>query len=170
MAGEAKRRQTATQRFIAQYPDCCFCGGLRPATTREHMPQRSLFDGSHRPDKLVMPACDECNRGTSTADLTVALMSRWTYDSPPQEVQDHRHLANRIRRQAPDVAAEWNAPVNQARARVHLIQHGVRVPADAGLISFGPETVRYLNLFAHKAVLALYFEHFKRPLPNLGAV
>jgi hypothetical protein len=60
--------------------------------------------------------------------------------------------------------------VNKARARVHLIQQGVPVPADAGLITIGPETVRYLNLFAHKAVLALYFEQYKMPLSNVGAV
>jgi hypothetical protein len=37
---------------------------LRQAT-REHMPPKSLFDGSHRPDKLVMPACHVCNNNTS---------------------------------------------------------------------------------------------------------
>src|ERR1700676_5107432 len=99
--GEAKRMQSATQKFLAQYPACCFCGGLRPATTREHMPPKSLFDDSHRPDKLVMPACNECNGATSTADLTVAMISRWAYDNAPQEQADHKSLAVQVRRQAP---------------------------------------------------------------------
>ena len=87
--GEAKLkrktgRRSATQKLIAEFPQCCFCGGARPSATREHMPPISLFDAGHRPDGLVMPACHECNKGTSTADLAVALISRWNAVSTPQ--------------------------------------------------------------------------------------
>jgi hypothetical protein len=105
--GEAKRKRSATQRLIAEFPDCCFCGGLRRTATREHMPPTSLFDNSHRPDGLVMPACEECNKGTSKADLAVALLSRWDYYSSAQEQLDHSKLANRIKKQAPELVAEW---------------------------------------------------------------
>jgi hypothetical protein len=37
------------------------------------------------------------------------------------------------------------------------------------MVSIGSLTIRQLNLFAHKAVLALYFEHFRQPLANTGA-
>jgi hypothetical protein len=77
--GEARRKKSATQKFIAKHPEGCFCAGIRRACTREHMPPKAMFDGSHRPDKLVMPACDECNRRTRTADLTAAIVSRWGY-------------------------------------------------------------------------------------------
>jgi hypothetical protein len=50
----------------------------------------------------------------------------------------------------------------------HLRKHGVQAPADAGLVFIGPLTIRQLNLFAHKVALALYFEHFKVPLPEIG--
>src|SRR5664279_3834943 len=40
----------------------------------------------------------------------------------------------------------------------------------AGLVTIGPNTIRQLNIFAHKATLCLYFEHFKQPLPNSGKV
>jgi hypothetical protein len=166
--GEAARRRSATQRLIEVFPNCCFCGGLRRATTREHMPPKSLFDGSYRPDKLVMPACGPCNAGTRTADLTVAMVSRWYYDSGP----DHARLAARARRQAPELVAEWTA-LDQAeswKARLHLINHGVAVPYDASITTIGPLTIRQLNLFAHKAVLALYFEHFQRLLSDAGRV
>src|SRR5437763_7043656 len=128
--GEAKRKHSATQRFIQQHPHCCFCGGNRLAATREHMPPKSLFDNSHRPDKLVMPACHECNRGTSTADLTVALVSRWNYDSGEQERSDHTRLSAQVRRQAPDLIEEWNKlrPQDKVKARDHLLSHGVPVP------------------------------------------
>jgi hypothetical protein len=170
--GEASRKQTATQKFIEQFPKCCFCGGQRSATTREHMPPKSLFDGSHRPDRLVMPACGDCNKGTSAADLIVSMISRWSHDSgSPQEQLDHRRLAARAKKQVPDLVKEWTElsdPVEEAKARHHLIASGVPVPQYAEIATIGPLTVPQLNLFAHKVVLALYFEHFRQPLSDAG--
>jgi hypothetical protein len=170
--GEAKRKRSATQRLIAQFPDCCFCGGLRRSVTREHMPPLSLFDRSHRPDDLVMPACDECNRGTSTSDLVVAMISRWQYDSTPQEQIDHAKLSQRVKSHAPELVAEWLtiSPWDKIRARQHLLDRGVQVPQDAEIATAGPLTTGQLNLFAHKAALALYFQHFQKPLPNTGSL
>jgi hypothetical protein len=74
--GEAKRKRTATQKLVAEFPLCYECGGLRASSTREHMPPKALFDNSHRPDGLVMPACEVCNDGTRSADLTASVVSR----------------------------------------------------------------------------------------------
>ena len=170
--GEAKFKKSATQKFIEQFPRCALCGGDRASTTREQMPAKSLFDQSHRPDKLIMPACAVCNGGTSKADLTAAMVSRWNYDSPHQEQEDHSRLANQVRIQAPELIAEWTKldQLDRKDALKHLRRHGVRVPDDAGLVSVGPHTIKQLNIFAHKAALCLYFEHFKKPLSNSGRV
>lgn len=170
--GEAKRKRSATGAFIEQYPDCYFCGGRRRSATREHMPPISLFDNSHRPNKLVMPACRQCNSETSTADLVAAMVSRWHYLSTQQEDLDHRKLIAQIRKQAPEIIGEWTIsdPREKERARQHLRNYGLPVPYDAGVVTIGPLTIRQLNLFAHKAVLALHFEHFRRPLPMTGRI
>lgn len=170
--GEAKHKLSATQKFLQQNPKCCFCGGLRAATTREHMPPKSLFNNSHRPDKLIMPACDDCNRRTSTADLTAAIVSRWNYFSDFREIEDHRRLLAQARRQDPQLAKEWAAlDTSQVpNARAHLRKFGVPVPPDAGIATIGPLTIRQLNLFAHKLVLALHFEHSRQPLQNSGNI
>lgn len=170
--GEAKRKRSATQRLIGRYPLCYFCGGRRKSTTREHMPPKSLFDHSHRPDKLVMPACDVCNRGTSTADLTAALVSRLG-DEPTEASQaDFRKLVGQMRVQAPAIAQEWMSvdKIGENIARQHLIDYGVTIPNDARIIVIGPLSIRQLNLFAHKVTLALFFEHFRVVLPEIGAV
>lgn len=122
-----------------------------------------------------MPACAECNSGTSTADLTAAIVSRWNYDSGDQERADHKRLLARIRKQAPALSAEWAVGPNwtgvyKKKAREHLRKQGVPVPHDAGIATIGPETIKQLNLFAHKAVLALYFQHFRKPLPLSGGL
>src|SRR5665648_140779 len=166
--GQAKLKVSATQRLIAEHPACCECGGLRPSGTREHMPPKAMFDKSHRPDGLVMAACETCNGGTSTADLVASVICRWGYAK--QVRGDHSRLIARVRSQAPEVFAEWSQPVDKFQARLHLERHGVPVPADAGFALIGPQTVRQLNLFAHKVALCLHFEHFKLPLPNEGRV
>jgi hypothetical protein len=143
--GEAKQKRSATQKLIEQYPFCYFCGGTRAATTREHMPPRSLFENSYRPDKLVMPACADCNKGTSTADLAVAIVSRWDYHSYSP---DHAKLVARAGVQAPEMAHEWTKMDQEGgreKARRHLRNQGVEVPDDAGLASIGPLTVRQLT-------------------------
>jgi hypothetical protein len=171
--GQARLRLSATAKLLAEFPWCAICGGIKRASTREHMPPKALFDNSHRPDKLVFPACHDCNKGTSTADLVASLISRWGMDSSAQWQSDHSKLATQIKRQAPQVILEWNAindPFEQQRARRHLERHGVAVPSDASTVSIGPLTIRQLNIFAHKAAVALYFEHFRKPLASNGRV
>jgi len=134
------------------------------------MPPRSLFDNSHRPDKLVMPACGECNRGTSKSDLVASLVSRWNYLNSEKEREDHGRLAAYAKKQYPDLLAEWKGQLDRSKARNHLINQGVPVPVDAELITVGPATITQLNIFSHKTALGLYFEKFKEPMPDAGRV
>jgi hypothetical protein len=40
----------------------------------------------------------------------------------------------------------------------------------ASMAAIGPLTIRQLNLFSHKVVLALFFEYFREAVPNEGRV
>ena len=170
--GDAKRKKTATFRFIGQHPFCALCGGVVRATTREHIPPTSLFDDSHRPNEIIVPACDGCNRGTSTADLITSIISRWNYDSNQQEVADHARLVKRLRVQCPEAIAEWTKLgfIERKKAKQHLQAHGVDVPFGAGVTSIGKTTIPYLNLFCYKLTLGLHFRHLGAPLLNSGRV
>jgi hypothetical protein len=147
--GEAARRLSTTERFIKKFRSCCFCGGRQPATTREHMPPTALFDRSHRPNDLVMPACAACNSNTSTADLVASIISRWMYDSGPQERFDHDRLVGRLLKQAPELISEWTKfdPEARRKARLHLMSQGIDVPQNAGLMAVGPLTSRAFRWF-----------------------
>lgn len=171
--GQAKLKKRSTADFIQQFPFCSLCGGDRSTVTREHMPPKALFDNKHRPDKLVMPACSECNRQTSTSDLVVSLVSRWGAEHSPSVRADHAKLSAQAKIQAPELVREWlsgASPATQLKARRHLRKSGIVAPGDANFVTIGPLTIRALNVFSHKAVLALYFEHFARPLSNAGRV
>jgi hypothetical protein len=170
--GEAKQRKTATQRLIEQFPLCALCGGSRPSSTREHVPPTALFERSHRPDDIVVPACDACNGGTSTADLVVSIVSRWRYDPDASEFMDHAKLVARLKRQAPAIITEWTkfGYIERKHGRQHLERNGVHVPLGTEIVSFGKGTIRELNLFSHKLALGLYFDRFREPLPADGRV
>jgi hypothetical protein len=132
------------------------------------MPPTALFDGAHRPDGIVVPSCIDCNKGTSTADLVVSLASRW---GDAQYSDDHAKLASRLKKQAPEIVEEWTSLSlkDRIKGKRHLRAHGVVLPDNCSVIGIGEHTIRQLNLFAHKAVLALYFHHYRRPLPATGA-
>jgi len=119
-----------------------------------------------------MPACKECNQGTSTADLVAAIVSRWNVEQHEQELTDHARLVSRLRRTNPAIIEEWTkfGVDDRARAFERLRKHGVAVPADASLVPVGKDTICLINLFAYKIALGLYFEHFREPLPNSGFV
>lgn len=58
------------------------------------------------------------------------MVSRWNYDSPEQERQDHSRLANQVRIQAPELINEWTSlnPLEREKAIEHLRFYGVAVP------------------------------------------
>ncbi len=167
--GEKKR---ATRRLLEQFPFCCLCGGDTKAETREHVPPKALFDRSHRPDYLVVPACGRCNSGTRTSDLVTAIIARWGFTEPtPAERFDHGRLSKRIASQAPDIFVEWGknaGSVSQRQARRHLESYGVPIPDGAKFLTIGPKTLPYLNQFAHKLTLGLYFEKVSNCFPKEG--
>lgn len=46
---------------------CCYCG-LRPATTRDHVPPKSIFNKPRPDDLITVPCCFECNNEASVSD------------------------------------------------------------------------------------------------------
>jgi hypothetical protein len=101
------------------------------------------------------------------------MISRWGTSESPQSRADHAKLSTQVKLQAPELVREWlsvDTPSQQLRARTHLERHGVKTPTDTKFTTIGPLTIRQLNIFSHKATLALYFEHFKQPLSNSGRV
>jgi hypothetical protein len=120
-----------------------------------------------------MPACAECNQGTGSSDLVAAIISRWDASGSESINRDHARLATQAKRQMPELVREWltaDTPLKQWEARLHLASQGLRLPNGVKFSLIGPKTIRQLNIFSHKVALALYFEHFRRPLSNNGRV
>jgi hypothetical protein len=72
------------QRFFAEHPHCCFCGGMKLATTIDHVPNRACFLGRYGPETFEFPACDACQRSTRLDEIaftfTVTDHNKRNYD------------------------------------------------------------------------------------------
>jgi hypothetical protein len=91
------------------------------------MDDLALFDNSHRPDRLVMPACSECNRSTGTSDLVAAMTSRWDFYANSQSQIDHSKLSAQIKPQAPEIVREgldgiWIKPDAPLEEHPHFLK------------------------------------------------
>lgn len=167
--GEAKRKGLSHRKMLESSERCIYC--FNAATTIEHMPPISIFDGRRRPSGLVFPSCASCNNGTKGADTTAHLFSRFNsegsglnfWGTPASE-----KLLHTLQRDAPGVREEVSPP---GRQKV------VWMPNRAGILEkkiqlnpTGPIFRGYLNVFSAKIAMALYAEYIGEPLPLGGMV
>jgi len=170
---QSKQRVSATKRLINHYPHCCFCGGNQPAETRDHLPPTVFFDGNHRPEDIVVPACTARNVGSRESDRIAAFYSRIGFAEPTRTQRtDFQKLSKAIRENNPEIAREWSVDDRriQQKARFFAHKHGLFCEDDPRAILLGPEAINHLNLFVHKFTLGLYFHVTKLSVPKNGDV
>jgi hypothetical protein len=74
--GERKRKLTKNQRFLADHPYCCFCGGTVAAMTADHVPNRAFFVNRDWPEGYEFPSCSDCQVGSRVSELVCAAVMR----------------------------------------------------------------------------------------------
>ncbi len=65
------------RQFLSDNQYCAFCGDNTPATTIEHCPPRSLFEGRQWPEGFEFPCCGNCNSDSRYDDLLIAMLARF---------------------------------------------------------------------------------------------
>jgi hypothetical protein len=117
-ARQRRRRQAA---LLAEHPHCIYCGGVRKATTIDHMPPRIMFRSKLRPGQLEFPSCDPCNQLTKASDQVAALVGRFLPDAvTPEEKADFRKILTGLKNNMRPVLEEMNlgtAEEEQVRRR-----------------------------------------------------
>ena len=152
---------TTTQRFLKKHPICCFCGGNTPATTRDHVPAKGLFDGKHRPDQLVFPSCKPCQEASKKHELVAAMMARIYPDARTRSAdKEVPKYLRRVSKAVPGLLEEMQpSPTQQARFK----EIRNKEPGAAGVLSArGPLLNRSLELFGVKLTAALCYQHVGR--------
>ena len=165
----ANRPLTYTQRFLLEHPICCFCGGNTPATTRDHVPAKIIFDGRHRPRRIEVPACEQCQQFTKKHELAAAMFARIFCDpSTPAQNGEVEKLFRRANKAIPGLLEELQATPEQ-EARLEKIKE--QEPNAAGVLNAGGPLVNAsLDIFGVKTTCALHFEKTKKIVPVGGPI
>ncbi len=153
--------KTETQRFLARHPVCCFCGGGTPATTRDHVPAKCMFDGKRRPNALVFPSCERCQTLSKGHELVAAMVARMLPDSKTraQKLEVAKYI-ERAGRAVPGLLEEL-LPTPEQRLTFERIRHAE--PRAAGVLNHGGPLLNHsMQLFGVKLTCALYYQHTGR--------
>lgn len=155
---------TYTKRFLLKNPVCCFCGGDTPATTRDHVPAKIIFDGKHRPKGIEVPACWQCQQFTKKHELAAALFARMFPDaSTPSQTREMNKLMRRVNKAIPGLLQELQ-PTPEQEAKLKKIRE--QEPNAAGVLDAGgPLLNTSLDIFGVKMTCALHYEKTQRILP-----
>jgi hypothetical protein len=166
--GEAKEKRKTQAALLAKRPGCIYCAGAATATTIEHMPPISLFEGRQRPKGLEFPACRACNNGTGHSDLVAALLAR-TWFGAESEVQrkDVAKIFRGIGNNIPALLHEMNL----GRGAEKLARKRHNLSADVHpLRADGPVLTHHILTFAAKLGFALHYDANGSPVPVAGGV
>jgi hypothetical protein len=140
---------------------CCFCGGGALATTRDHVPAKALFDGKHRPNALVLPSCEQCQKLSKPHELVAAMVARMLPDPSTRALKKEvKKYLTRAGRAVPGLLQEMRATSEQ-EAKFAEIRH--LEPRAAGVLNHsGPLLNKSMELFGVKLTCALFYEHTRR--------
>jgi hypothetical protein len=166
--GEAKQKLRAHAAILADAPGCIYCAGENVATTIEHMPPISMFEGRQRLKGFEFPACQACNNNTGHSDLVAAMLSRLWPDAESEiQKRDVKKLVSAVSNNIPLLLTEMEVGRGgQKMARKHH-----NIPADTHLLRVdGPLVTVHLETFAAKIGFALHYEMKGAPVPASGGV
>ena len=166
--GQASRKRETHAALLAKGLGCIYCAGTAVATTIEHMPPISIFDGRQRPKGLEFPACDACNSGTKHSDLVAAMLARcWPDAEPSSRQKDAKKYLSAVANNVPGVLQEMFIE----RGAEKLARKRHNIPADAHPFRMdGPLLTAHLETFAAKMGFALHYELMGAPVPASGGV
>ena len=174
--GSSKRRK---DKFFLSHPTCCFCGGGTLATTKDHFPSRSLFNGRRWPNGFVFPACARCQTSSVADEVLVKLVGRSTARPGPNDDENVFERETKAMFWAalvkfPDVFKSLELTTNQKRRAVRNNQIPMQpgdTYADLPLISIQhPRIQSAVNVFATKLFSAMFYLHTGKILPTNSSI
>lgn len=168
--GEAKRKSNRLKQFILKHPYCCFCGGTNVTETIDHIPSRQTFRLKRRPAGLEFPACERCNKSTSTHELVAAWMAR-AYPDPKNEIdkKELQKIMRAIDKNRYGIFQEM-IPSWQQRYDYDQFTHQDKPKGGGALNVSGPLLNESIQKFGAKLCLALHYYHRKKIVPLEGGV
>jgi hypothetical protein len=135
---------------------CAICGE-RVASTRDHVPPRGVFEKPPPVNLITVPACAECNNGSSKDDeLFKAYLGLRVGDKAPAGFQRN------VRRTFDKNRRLWRDVVTKLEPVTLLSATGLVVGKADRLLWDGKEHDRVIE----RIIRGLYFHHYKQVLGN----
>lgn len=162
--GDGKRKK---DRFKAEHPWCCFCGGERPATTIDHIPARTCFRNREYPDGFEFPACATCQEASRKDEIVFAFYTRaLDHNDDNLAARDFDRLINGLLNNMPELAPRGMASRNAKRETLRRM--GLKMTPgytldQAPIVSFDPTLHQHIIRYARKIACALYYREQGRP-------
>lgn len=160
---DGKRKK---ERFKAEHPWCCFCGGDVPATTIDHIPARTCFRNREYPHGFEFPACDHCQSASRMDEIAFAFWVRALDHNDDNLIdRDFDRLINGLMNNLPDLAPQGIASrqgKRQALRRMGLRMAPGHTLDQAPIVNIDTRLHAYIDRYARKIALALYYREQKR--------
>lgn len=167
-------QKISREQFLEDHSVCCFCGGVTPSTSLDHVPPQACFPKGFVPEGIEFPACKSCNDLTRPLDQVLGYYTMLLdHDRNNLHVDRAGVLFAGMVNNTPDALPEFRPTPNTIRAVMK--QHGIaRTP---GLLLRDEPIVRSLVLAStriddaavavgRKLGCALYYRHKKRILTS----
>src|SRR5437763_1066447 len=106
--GQARQKSRNLASLLKGEARCIYCDNT--PTTIEHMPPITMFRERSRPNGMEFAACDDCNRGTSGADIVAAFYARLSQSDNPAMLAEAIGLRRKMKQVAPGVSEEFDGP------------------------------------------------------------
>ena len=164
-----RSRSRERKKLLVAYPECAYCGGLRPATELDHVPPIQMFPKRQRPKGLETPSCTACNRGAREAESLASLLASVHLGTISEsDVQHWKELVGHLANNYPALLQSLKPTTRQLREVRRLSSE---LGTDLGAFDLrGPSVSHNLLLFGAKCGLALHWHQKKAPLPPDGRV
>jgi len=164
--GQQKNR---LEKFLKEHPFCCFCGGAEHATSKDHLPPRTVFRDKKWPEGYEFPACEKCNNGSAENDALVGMMSRFGPgdDSRDPEREDSKKLIQAFKERHPDVAKEMILRTNEVRQvfrKEKLEKPAGLAYAEIPIVRIPKRIINAVEQFSEKLICALHYKHTNRKI------
>jgi hypothetical protein len=166
--GEKKQKLKRQQRLLTENPLCCFCGGLTPSSTVDHVPPQACFQAGFFPEGFEFPACKSCNSSSRKDDQIFAYHIQLADPNwANKDVKTLLRIQNGVRNNFP--GALPNTSLTNDQKRKALAEMGIEPPADdiltnLPLAGISKEFRDSAQTIGRKLGCALYFKETGKPL------
>ena len=156
--------------YLRAHSLCCFCGGVRHATTIDHQPGRVFFENKRMPDDTLFPACRVCQKVSRKAENLMSLLIA-RGDFSDEEFSRWQIRCAAIARKYPEFLRGMVPSEEDARAlREQTAEPPEGLDAENLIVLDPDHWGPIFNVFSKKLALAMHYRGVGRPLSPTGLV